>query len=271
MAKMTTRDNKWLLQQNISSPGTVNRTIHTRDTFVGKDIEIETTTPEGYEDITGGELSPGSGSTSLIASGLSDGQSVDSTKTIALTEQGAAGYYELQASGSGTVSRAAVNKQVFAAGFFNRDFSPVESIAAESETSNTQVKPYYVKQSTLSTNSITPLTSQQTVTIGDGYYHENRTVTIDAMNLATFSNEETNGVNYNDISSTAPVLNSGGYLFVNAGYSDNVKISLAQLVPNASDISGHSEYILYGHTAYDDDGALVTGSIPTYDHTFTVT
>ena len=89
---------------------------------------------------------------------------------------------------------------------------------------------------------------------------------------ATFANSATSGESYVDISGTtaAPVLVSGDYLYINEGWTDNVKISLAKLVPDGSDVKGHSEYILSGHSAYDDDGTLVAGSIQTYDGSYTV-
>ena len=321
------------------------------------------TVANGALSVTGGGLSAGSGSTAIASNGLSNGTSVDDTKSVALTETAAANYYELQASGSGSVSRAAINKQITTAGYFAKDSAAVQQIASASLSSNTATKKYYVKQSTLSSTSITPSTSQQTVTISDGYYHEDRTVTIAAMTTvtpttslsdvgmttyfntgtssnkdvtltpqysnsagyvsahtntnnggvayykikttgvtqgttsvsgttatrgtaswgtgwitsgsiaaATFANEATNGKTYIDISATtsAPVLVSGDYLYINKGYVDDLKISLARLVPDGSDVKGHSDYILSGHSAYDDDGALVAGSISTYDGSYSV-
>ena len=75
-----------------------------------------------------------------------------------------------------------------------------------------------------------------------------------------------------DISATsdAPVLVAGDYLYINAGYTDNLKISLAKLVPDGSDVKGHGEYILSGHSAYDNDGTLVAGTIQTYDGSYTI-
>ena len=323
------------------------------------------TIANGSQTITGGELSAGAGSTALASDGLSDGSSIDATKKIALSETNANGYYELEASGSGTVTSAAVTKQVTTAGYFTADADPVTEIAADSQISNTATKKYYVKQSTLSASSVTPATSAQTVTIGDGYYHEARTVVVDAMangsassstansglstyfdagsssdydvsitpqhsidtagylaetsnpvdgtpayysikeqtitettttvsgttatrgtrtesvgwndaaetlDVASFGNTATSGHTYVDISGTtaAPVLVSGDYLYIDAGWTDDVKISLAKLVPDGSDVKGHSEYILEGHSAYDDDGVLVAGSIPTYLGAYTV-
>lgn len=96
--------------------------------------------------------------------------------------------------------------------------------------------------------------------------------TAETLDVATFANSGTSGASYVDISDTtaAPVLVSGDYLYINKGWTDNLKISLAKLVPDGSDVKGHSEYILSGHSAYDDDGALVAGSIQTYDGSYTV-
>ena len=323
------------------------------------------TIANGAQTITGGTLSAGAGSTALASDGLSNGSTVDATKKIALTTTNANGYYELEASGSGTVTSEAVTSQVTTAGYFAADAQPVTEIAAGSQTSETATQKYYVKQSTLSASTVTPSTSSQTVTIGDGYFHENRTVTVEAMapgsassstantglstyfdagtsadhdvsitpqhsvdtagylaetqnpvdgtpayysikeqtitettttvsgttatrgtrtesvgwndtaetlDIATFANSATSGTTYVDISATtsAPVLVSGDYLYVNEGWTDAVKISLAKLVPDGSDVKGHSEYILTGHSAYDDDGTLIAGSMPIYVGAYTV-
>lgn len=84
------------------------------------------------------------------------------------------------------------------------------------------------------------------------------------MDAATFANVASNGVDYVDISATtdAPVLVSGSYLFINKGYTDNLKISLAKLVPDGASADLASDKILSGYSAYDNDGALVAGSIP---------
>ena len=96
-----------------------------------------------------------------------------------------------------------------------------------------------------------------------------------AIGAAAFGNAPATGKtasSYIDISGTtdAPVLVSGDYLYINQGYTDDLKISLAHLVPDGTNIKGHAEYMLYGYTALDEDGTVVTGSIPTYDGTYTI-
>lgn len=68
---------------------------------------------------------------------------------------------------------------------------------------------------------------------------------------------------YIDISSTAPVLISGSYLYLTEGrLNQNSKVSLAQLVPDAANLpSGGSSYLLKGYSAYTKDGTLVAGNI----------
>ena len=84
-----------------------------------------------------------------------------------------------------------------------------------------------------------------------------------SMDAASFANTGTSGKTYVDISSTedAPVLVSNDYLYINKGYTDDLKISLAKLVPDGASASLASGVILSGYSAYDNDGKLVAGSI----------
>ena len=86
------------------------------------------------------------------------------------------------------------------------------------------------------------------------------------IGAATFSSTATDSVDYVDISGTtsAPALVSGSYLFINKGYVDNLKISLAKLVPDDSSAGADttSASMLNGYTAYNNDGQIITGSIP---------
>ena len=85
------------------------------------------------------------------------------------------------------------------------------------------------------------------------------------IGAATFANSATSGKSYVNISNTtaAPILVSGDYLYINKGWTDDLKISLAKLVPDGSDVKGHGEYILSGHSAYDNDGTFIAGTIQT--------
>ena len=364
MPNMDIVGGKYLWSRSVSSAGTISETLQTQNSFIDKNIDLMVTTPAGAQTFTGGALTAGAGATTFSSNGLSNGSSIDASKKVLYTDTNANGYYEVQASGSGTVSRGAVNKQVTTAGFFSADGSPVQVIASTSKSSNVANKKVYIKQSTLSASTITPATSAQTVTVGEGYYHENRQIyvapmagttvttsldssgmstyfdvgtsqnhdisitplfsnpagfvdahtdsnnggieyynikdssitttkttvngttatrgtysesigwknTTETLNIATFANTATSGTTYVDISATtsAPVLVENDYLYINEGWTDALKISLAKLVPDGSDVKGHSEYILSGHSARDDDGTLIAGSIPTYAGAYVV-
>ena len=89
---------------------------------------------------------------------------------------------------------------------------------------------------------------------------------------ASFANTAAAGHTYTDISSSAPILVSNDYLYINKGYTGDVKISLAQLVPDDATISAATgaAYMLSGQSAYDSQGKLVVGSIPTYAGAYTI-
>ena len=143
------------------------------------------TMPGASQTITGGGLSTTSSSTALASNGLSNGTTEDATKKIALSDTKAANTYELETSGSFTTARAAVTKQVTSEGYVAEDSSAVEAIAAGSHTDNNAHAKYYVAQSTLSTDTVQSSSVDQTVTVGPGYYHETRTITVQAMGAAT--------------------------------------------------------------------------------------
>ena len=316
----------------------------------------------GAKTVDGGELTAGSGTAALSADGYYDGSAYDTDDNITLSTTAASGYYKLTATGSGSVNRAAITSQVTTAGYFAADGSPVTESAATSLSSNTGAAEYYVKKSTLSASTVTPSTTQQVVTISDGYAATNRTVTIaametatpttsvansgmgtyfvagtssdkdvtltpqysntagyvsahtdennggveyykiktastsegtttvsgstatrgefswstgwitgDSLGAATFANTASSGVSYVDISSTtaAPILISNDYLYINKGYTDNLKISLARLVPDAASADLADSHILNGYSAYNNNGQLIAGNIQTYDGSYT--
>lgn len=97
-------------------------------------------------------------------------------------------------------------------------------------------------------------------------------VTYIPVTEATFANTAAAGHTYGDVSADAPVLISGDYLYINKGYTDDVKISLAKLVPDQANITvaTGAANILSGTSAYDKDGTLIAGTIPTYTGAYTV-
>ena len=167
-------------------------------------------------------------------------------------------YYVAEANGSGT-------KTITGAGTTSVDGYAYASVAAATITYTT---------TTVSGSTAT----RGTATWTSGWIDANSTATtadLSRLGVATFANTATSNVTYVDISNTtaAPVLVSGGYLYINEGYTDNLKISLAKLAPDVptGKTVAPASYILSGYAAFDSDGALITGTMATYNGAYTLT
>lgn len=89
-------------------------------------------------------------------------------------------------------------------------------------------------------------------------------ITQGSITPATFSNRGTIGVTYIDISNTpaAPVLTTtDGFLYINKGYVDNLKIDFGKLIPDDEITVKDSDEVEDGKTTIDSDGNLITGTI----------
>lgn len=128
-------------------------------------------------------------------------------------------------------------------------------------TANTTTARFNIKITSINTTGVTTV-SGTTATRATASIASSGWITATTISAATFSNSATTGSSYVDISNTtdAPILDSSGFLYINRGYTDNLKISLARLIPNDANITS-SATMLQGTTAYDSDGKLYTGSI----------
>ena len=120
-------------------------------------------------------------------------------------------------------------------------------------------------------------TEGQYTTVGDS-----ATVTVNASDVTyipiaagELGNTPATGkqaTDYVDLSSTGPIIPSAGYLYIEEGYYADSRISLARLVPDQATITPATgaDYILSGQSAYDNDGNLIVGTIPTYDGSYTI-
>ena len=124
-------------------------------------------------------------------------------------------------------------------------------------------------ETSVSTPTWTKDNSTKIVTAGDATWGTGY-ITTDNMDAATFANSGTSGTTYLDLSDgksdsstmIIPEIPSGGKLYINRGYIDNVCIDLARLIPDASAVNGlAAAHILSGHSAYDNAGNLIVGSI----------
>lgn len=127
-----------------------------------------------------------------------------------------------------------------------------------------------IKTSTVTVPTWSKNNSTNVATMGN-YSWTNGYITENHIDAATFQNSAASGVTYVDLSNAITsgganiipeIAQNDGYLYINKGYIDNVKISLARLIPGTEGSSAlASGHILQGHSAYDLNGNLVTGSI----------
>ncbi len=136
--------------------------------------------------VAGGGLTSGAGSTSVSTDGLVGAAgAIDATDKVALSTTSATGYYKITSSGSGSVNRAAITDAHTAGWLETKTASNVS--AATSLSSNTAKQEYFIKKSTGISQSVVPKTTDQSITIGAGYYPTDRTITITKVNPADSS------------------------------------------------------------------------------------
>lgn len=209
-------------------------------------------------------------STTVSASGTYYGKVIVGAGTITNNTTLASGK-----TSSGTIERG--NYIKIGAGYYNADtyyLAQANSGTYTVSSSGTFSVDEYANISVASTSVTegTTTVSGTTVTRGTASWGTGW-ITNGSITAATFANSATNGQTYVDISDTtsAPVLSAGGYLYINKGYTDNLRISLAKLVPNGASANLTSSVILSGYSAYNNDGVLVAGNIETYDGSYTTT
>lgn len=136
--------------------------------------------------VAGGGLTSGAGSTSVSTDGLVGAAgAIDATEKVALSTTSATGYYKITSSGSGSVNRAAITDAHTAGWLETKTTSTVSD--ATSLSSNTVKQEYFIKKSTGISQTVTPKTTDQSVTIGAGYYPTDRTITVAKVNPADSS------------------------------------------------------------------------------------
>lgn len=197
MANITLQPNDGALKSTltITKQNNSQLTLNTANTFADQNIQLTFNVQSGSLNIGGGELSKGDGIATLANAGYYNGSTYNASDVIDITTQTteASGYYKITASGYGKVNRAAITKQVRTAGWLAQDTSAViNSAAITGYTSNTGTHDYYIKKSTLSTNTITSSNNNQTVTVYKGYYPTDRTITINGMEASTIKSGSAN-------------------------------------------------------------------------------
>ena len=113
--------------------------------------------------------------------------------------------------------------------------------------------------------------SGKTLTLNtkDTYVLDNIVVNVGGVSAGSLNNEPANGVTYANGDSASTVIPSGGYLYINAGWFPNTKISLSNLVPEIATNDAGVSHIRQGYKAFDETGTLITGTMPDVTPSFT--
>ena len=242
--------NKYFIAATLTAlPTTVNRTSTTvtsgyiSDTDASKittTFTSTTSTQNYYFPIAEGSLTPQAGS--VTATG-----NIINFSTTATAPASTVNY--IKAIGSGTV-------KVGTEGW----------IAANTSTASNSATAYYVIPDATFTAS-----QNKVIATEAGYVTKNKEVFAITPGTISVTSVAVNSTALNGYSeNTTAIIPSGGTLLLSAGYYDATKISLATLVPDTtSNTAAAVSHILAGYKAFDKDGKLLTGTIPTYDGTYT--
>jgi hypothetical protein len=197
-----------------------------------------TATSTVYIPVASGALSAGAGSATATGNNVS--------LTYSSSQPGSGTHY-IAAKGSGIVS-------VGTSGYLP---------SGTTATSN-QATAYF----TIPTATFTA-TNNAIKSINAGYVDADQSiVNLSVQTVSTTNTDPGNSYTAN----TSAIVPSGGYLLIPAGYHNATKISLATLVPDTtSNTAAAVSHILQGYKAFDKDGTLLTGTIATYDGTYTYT
>lgn len=101
-----------------------------------------------------------------------------------------------------------------------------------------------------------------------GTYVDQDIVITNTVNVGSFTNSPVGDQTYTEDTSTNTVLPAGGYLYINKGWHDNIKISLGHMIPEIADTDAGVNEILDGYKAYDENGHVITGTMARVDPTF---
>lgn len=102
-----------------------------------------------------------------------------------------------------------------------------------------------------------------------GTYCPEDLVVTGAVQTGSLTNAPVQDQTYTEDTTANTVLPAGGYLYINKGWHDNIKISLGHLIPEIASKDAGVEHIRYGFKAYAEDGSLITGTMADVTPSFT--
>ena len=294
MATSLTRDEtKWAGSVNLTSKSKT-LTLNTADKYVDKDIELTITAKEGSCTISGGSLTHGpittTDKTYLTGTSTTDGYKVTITndasveaisanitegwlangdiaaKPVTNTDTVSKDFYVKKGAASITAGQS-----IPVSGSITNNNGTLTATLNGSKTINGSATAGWVTSVTGASVSASGKATAKATDLDENLKAENivQDVTIFGVTGTgpvttppSFTNTGAEGATYKDVSTTAPVLKSGDYLYISKGYvSENQKISLSQLVPNGSNVTGKKDLIYKTISAYDNDGNLVAGTM----------
>lgn len=255
---------------SIIANGQVKKTLKTSDTYVDKDIDVVVSVADATYEVELDNVITASASVGDAGAYLTDTETpfaielrADASVTKATVGVAQAGFADASDKIDVSAKNATQNKvaKYIKAGSLADPAALTMSVEGKGglELTASAVEPssgFYLKADAAGSVKVgTAGWIQKDVSknvTGEAYY------SVPTLGLA---NAATSGENYTDISASAPALVSGDFLYLNEGYIENSKISLAKLVPDGSNVQGKNDLIYKTVTAYDNDGALVTGSM----------
>lgn len=300
MANLDRNTDGWSKSVTLSKQS-MTAVMSTAGKYIDKDISLAVSAQDGAGAISGGGLTHGeittTDTTYLTGTSTSDGYAVTVSNIASRAAISApistAGWIDngdiagVSATGNDTKSKTfyvkkgsasvTAGQSITTSGSITRNGSTLTATLSGSKTINgsatagwvTSVSGASVSASGTATANVSDLEPNLTAAnIVKGATVFGITGTGGNNKAVTFSNAATaNGdgtsQTYTDVTENAPVLVAGDYLYVNEGYTGNVKMSLAKLVPDGTTITTNttSNLIYKTVTARNDDGKLVTGTM----------
>lgn len=265
MANMPVEEKVFQLKLDVESNGIITKTLQTADTYVDKNIKVTVNTPDAEFEVK------------KAAAVTATASTTDTTYTSSTETPYAV---EIAADATAGAVQVGVKTPGFAAA---TDIVEVASATAETATKTIYVKEGHLEGSGTASAESDTVTLKAGTASSEGFVIKasaaggaevdvagwlpagakadasgNAYYTLDKVNFAN-----TGSADAIDISATAPVIPSGGYLYIKEGYIKESKISLAKLVPDESTIGTDesSDFIYKTVTAYNNDGKLIGGTM----------
>ena len=269
MTAMEIKNGQFVLPVNITAAGTKTQQLATEGTYVDKNIQIEVNVPDGaLEAKTVGTITATPSISENIYTTDTETKypiTIKADAEVGATQVGvktegfvdANDTVDIAKANATTVSKTVYIKAGSLKGTGSASAEGGNGVELGAETTTAPTSGFYVKASAAGganvdtagwVDSTTPAIS----VTGDSYY---------AIDNATLANNATSGEIYTE--QDGPVLVSGDYLYINKGYIGNTKISLADLVPDGSNVKeGKNSNLIYNTVSvYDNDGTLIAGTM----------